>query len=89
VLRVLFSVDDCEPVDACWGSLVWLASARAAELCGRGRASSMQEKTLAGVCMCVCACTEEMWMCMLMIYSCVPCCAVKMEASIAVCGELL
>jgi hypothetical protein len=71
VLRVLFSVDDCEPVDACWGSLVWLASARAAELCGRRRTSSMQEKTLAGVYMCVCACIEELWMYMLMIYSCV------------------
>jgi hypothetical protein len=71
VLRVLFSVDDCEPVDACWGSLVWLASARAAELCGRRRARSMQEKTLADVYMCVCACTEELgvWS-MVMVYSC-------------------
>jgi hypothetical protein len=31
----------------------------------------MQEKTLAGVYMCVCACIEELWMYMLMIYSCV------------------
>jgi hypothetical protein len=50
VLRVLFSVDDCEPVDVWLGSWPWLARRVRQSWAGK----SMQEKPLADVHVRVC-----------------------------------
>jgi hypothetical protein len=72
-------------VGAVWCGLL----RRVRQSCAAGGGQAQCRRRRLQVCTCACVHVQRSCGCMLMIYSCVPCCAVKMEASIAVCGELL